>query len=167
MKSRGLAQRVLKIIDIVIKSGAYVGIAVLISMMLLTVSDVFLRYVFNHPIMGGMEITESMLITLSFLAIAYCALEDGNVKMDYLVRRLPLKGHLALEIFGYIFCLALTVSMTCLYIPLAMYMQRVGEMSETLGIPAYPFYLVMFFACLMLSCVLLVKLVKSVHRLVK
>ena len=167
MNLRRLAQRVLKIIRIFIKSGAYVGIAALILMMLVTVSDVFLRYVFNRPILGSIEIVKFLLIIVAFLAIPYCALEDGHVKMDFAVSRLPPRGQTVIEIVGYIFCLVLTITMTCLYIPEAIEMRRVGERSIVLGIPAYPLYLIIFVACLMLSLVLLVNLIKSVARLMK
>ena len=167
MESRGLAQRVLKIINIFIKGGAYVGITVLILMMLVTVSDVFLRYVFNRPILGSIEIVKFSLVIVAFLAIPYCALEDGHVKMDFAVSRLPPRGQTVIEIVGYIFCLVLAITMTCLYIPEAIEMRRVGESSIVLGIPAYPLYLIIFVGCLMLSLVLLVNLIKSVARLMK
>lgn len=162
-----LVQRVQKSINIAVKSGAYVGMTVLVLMMLVTVVDVFLRYAFDSPILGSIEIVEFMLIIVAFLAIPYCALEEGHVKMDFAVSRLPPRGQTAVEIVGYIFCLILSVTMTYLYIPEAIHNLRIGESSQILGIPAFPFYLIIFMGCLMLSLVLLVNLIKAMAKLVK
>jgi TRAP-type C4-dicarboxylate transport system permease small subunit len=161
------AHWVQNIIAVIIKGGAYAGMTVLILMMLITVAEVILRYAFNRPIFGSIEIVSSMLVTVAFLSIAYCALEDGNVNMDYIVSRLPPRGQRAFEITGYILCLALTIPMTCRYLPEVFYAHRIRLSSEVLDIPAFPFYIIIFFSCLMLSLVLLIKLVKSVAGLVK
>jgi TRAP-type C4-dicarboxylate transport system permease small subunit len=155
-----VGHQIVKTINLLIRVGAYLAIVALVSMMLLTVCDVFLRYAFNCPILGGMEITESMMITLAFLAIAYCALEKGNVKMDILVSRLPSRGQVAFDIVGYILCLVLSIPMAWCYLTEAFDIQRLGQVSTILRIPAYPFYLVVFFGCTMLSIVLLIELVK-------
>ncbi len=162
-----LGQQIVKITNLLIRLGAYISAAVLVSMMLLTVCDVFLRYVFNRPILGSIEITQSMLITLAFFAIAYCALIGGNVKMDLLVSNLPPRGQAAFDIAGYVFCLALSIPMTWRFLSEALDMQRLGLASAILGIPNYPFYLVVSVACAMLSIVLLIELVKAVYGMVK
>jgi TRAP-type C4-dicarboxylate transport system permease small subunit len=49
---RDVLARVDKAIHAIGQTMGNIGIAVLVAMMLLTVADVFLRYVFNRPIMG-------------------------------------------------------------------------------------------------------------------
>ncbi len=167
MNVQQLARRAFTSVEVLVKAASYVGIAALLVMMLLTVADVLLRYVFNSPIFGGMEITESLLVTLSFISIAYCSVVDGQVKMEILVGHLPGRAQRAVEAFGYLLLLALMGPMTGLFIPEALYMQRVGEESGLLGIPAYPFYWVAAVCCLLVTLVLLRNLVGALFRLVK
>jgi TRAP-type C4-dicarboxylate transport system permease small subunit len=45
----------------------YLGVGVLTIMMLLTVSDVLLRFVFNRPILGTLELTEYMMVPVVYI----------------------------------------------------------------------------------------------------
>ena len=47
------------------------GVGILMVMMSLTVVDVFLRFVFNKPIVGAYEMSEFMMVILVFFALAY------------------------------------------------------------------------------------------------
>ena len=160
-----VGQQMTNIIRPVIRLGGYVAGVVLAAMMLLTVLDVFLRFVFNRPILGGMEITEYMMGVLSFLAISYCATEGRHVKVDLLVSRLKDKGQAIFAIIGCALSLMLFIPMTLVYIPEAIAVRYYGEQSEVLGIPAFPFYVVVIIGCGLLSIVLIVELVKSIERL--
>lgn len=160
-----LAQQMTNIIKPIIRLGGYVAGVVLAAMMLLTVLDVFLRFVFNRPIRGGMEITEHMMGVLSFLAISYCATEGRHVKVDLLVSRLKDRGQTIFAIIGWALSLVLFIPMTLVYIPEAIDIQSYGEQSEVLNIPAFPFYIVVIIGCGLLSMVLLVELIKSIGRL--
>lgn len=151
----------------VIRIGGYIAAVVLAAMMLLTVLDVFLRYVFNRPILGGMEITEHMMLVLCFLAISYCATEGRHVKVDLLVARLKDRVQTIFAVIVYGLSLVLFIPMTLVYIPEAIVVQRFGEESEVLGIPAFPFYIVVIIGCGLLSIVLLVELIKSIERLLE
>jgi TRAP-type C4-dicarboxylate transport system permease small subunit len=66
-----------------------VGVGVLAMMMLLTASDVILRYVFNRPIVGSYDLTEYMMAILVSFGLAYCAFVKGHVRVDLIVTHLP------------------------------------------------------------------------------
>ncbi len=53
-----------------------------------TVLDVVLRYVFNRPFSGSLEITEFAMSVIVFLGIAYCGWVGGHVAVDILERPL-------------------------------------------------------------------------------
>ena len=55
---------------------------VLAAMMFLTVSDVLLRYFLRRPILGATELTENMMVCLAFLGLAWCAVQEGHLKVD-------------------------------------------------------------------------------------
>lgn len=66
----------------------------------LTCADVIGRYFFNHPIPGALEITESLMVGVVFLSIAYIQSKKGHTKMELLLERLPKKAQVYLAILG-------------------------------------------------------------------
>ena len=52
--------------DLPSKILAYLGAVTLFLMMLLTTADVAGRYILNQPILGGLEITEFMIVSVVF-----------------------------------------------------------------------------------------------------
>jgi TRAP-type C4-dicarboxylate transport system permease small subunit len=76
----------------VTKWAQMVGLVFLALLMFLTAVDVFLRYVFNRPILGSMELTQAfMVISISF-SIGYTAIVKEHVIVDLFVLRLPPRG---------------------------------------------------------------------------
>ena len=61
---------------------------VLVALMAYTVIDVVLRYVFNNPFRGSLEITEFSMALIVFLGVAYCGWLGGHVAVDILERPL-------------------------------------------------------------------------------
>ena len=64
------------------------GGIVLMLLMGYTVLDVVLRYGFNRPFSGSLEITEFAMALIVFLGIAYCGITGGHVAVDILERPL-------------------------------------------------------------------------------
>jgi TRAP-type transport system small permease protein len=58
-------------------------------MMLLTFADVVARYLLNHPIRGGFEMTELTLLVLIFAGLPLVSRADEHVTMDFIDRLLP------------------------------------------------------------------------------
>ena len=67
---------------------ALIGGGVLLVLMGYTVLDVVLRYVFNAPFSGSLELTEFAMSMIVFLGIAYCGWTGGHVAVDILERPL-------------------------------------------------------------------------------
>ena len=68
-----------------------IGIVVIISMMLLIVTDVAGRYFFNRPIVGSIEIVELQNIILSFFALIWCTLNMEHIKVTVFEKYIPAK----------------------------------------------------------------------------
>jgi TRAP-type C4-dicarboxylate transport system permease small subunit len=69
-----------------------IGLVFLALLMFLTAVDVFLRYVFNRPILGSLELTQAwMVISISF-SIGYTAVVKEHVLVDLFVLKLPPRG---------------------------------------------------------------------------
>lgn len=90
------------------------GIASGITTLLITltvVADVVGRAVFNHPIHGATELSELLLVAMVFFGLAAAQQGRQNYAIDIATRHLPKGVQSALEVFGYLFCLAVTVAL--------------------------------------------------------
>lgn len=67
---------------------AYISVAVLLLMVLFVAVDVIGRYLFNKPVLGGMEIQELMMIVIIFLALGITTHDKQHVFVELLVIRL-------------------------------------------------------------------------------
>jgi TRAP-type C4-dicarboxylate transport system permease small subunit len=72
----------------VLRVMAICGGLVLVALMGYTVLDVVLRYGFNRPFSGSLEITEFAMALIVFLGIAHCGWTGGHVAVDILERPL-------------------------------------------------------------------------------
>ena len=144
-----------------------IGIVFLIAMMLLTVTDVFLRYFFNRPVMGSVELTEYIMVVAGFMGIAWCAVGRGHVKVDLIVGRFSPKVQAVVDSITYIFALGVVPLVAWQNFAQARYAKMEHVVSDLLEIPAYPFYIVVGVAYSLLALVLVNLLVESILEAVK
>jgi TRAP-type transport system small permease protein len=67
---------------------AFISVTMLLIMVFFVAVDVFGRYLFNHPILGGMEIQELMMVVIIFLALGITTYDKQHVYVELLVNRL-------------------------------------------------------------------------------
>lgn len=140
----------------------YVGMMILIVMMLLTVADVFMRYIWNRPILGVFELTEYMMVPIVFFGWAWCAKKGGNVKVDLVVIRLGLSAQRALHIVTYVFSVVIVFVIAWQNLLESKEVWSAHKASDMLAVPAYPFYIVLTIGCFLLCLVLLLSLVQLI-----
>lgn len=58
-------------------------------MMLLVVANVLGRYLFNMPLTGALEFTESLLVLIIFLSIGLTQYDGGHIRVSLITGRLP------------------------------------------------------------------------------
>jgi len=84
----------------------------LMGLLLLVSHEVFVRYVLDRPTIFSVEISEYLLVFVSFMSIGWVLREDRHVRMLALVQILPKKVQLALDIvtsiLAILFCGILT-----------------------------------------------------------
>jgi TRAP-type C4-dicarboxylate transport system permease small subunit len=66
-----------------------VAIAVLVGCGALICVDVAMRYVFNHPILGGIEIVEYALVYITFLGASWAVPRGAHIDIDVAVQAMP------------------------------------------------------------------------------
>jgi C4-dicarboxylate transporter DctQ subunit len=65
------------------------AIAVLVGCGVLICIDVALRYVFNRPIVGGIEIVEYALVYITFLGASWAVPRGAHIDIDVCVQAMP------------------------------------------------------------------------------
>ena len=132
------------------------GIAI-IAMMLLTCTDVFLRYFMNAPIAGTFDVTQMLMVIIVFFALGYCGWTGGHVVVDLLkdvfLRRLLVVLSVLVNAVG----AAVMLAITWQAVLTAIDFMRTGETPMTVLIPKYPFILVTGFGALVYAAALLFK----------
>ena len=124
------------------------------AMMLLTVADVVLRWIFNAPIIGTTEITESMMACIAFFAMAWCAAEKSHLKVDLVVDRFPARVQGVFDTLTTLAGLCLVALFAWRSFLEGMAVQELNLISSLIKIPAYPFYYVIAAGCALLCVVM-------------
>jgi TRAP-type C4-dicarboxylate transport system permease small subunit len=77
-------ERLLAVADRVQRAQLWVAVAALVALMLVTVFDVFLRYLFNRPIRGSYDLVETMLLVFVFNGMAAAFFGRRHIVIDLL-----------------------------------------------------------------------------------
>lgn len=127
-------------------------------MMFLTATDVALRYFFNSPISGALELVEFLMAIIVPFSVAYCALEKSHVAVELIVDHFPknVKSicHFCITLPSIAFILLLSWQ-NYLYIA-ETYDSNLT--SAVLHIPAYPFVIPIALGTFVYAVLLLVQM---------
>ena len=93
LKARAAYGRVLSL------CGLIAGVT-LLAVMVLVVANALMRYLFNMPIAGTLELTEGALPIIVFLSLAMTQYEGGHIKVVLLTRRFPQNMQRAAVVFA-------------------------------------------------------------------
>ncbi len=82
-----------------------VSALILFALMFYVTAEIFMRYLFNHPLPGHLELTQLLIAPAVFLALSWVQARRGHVGMDLLYEKLPPRGRAAAD------CLTLTLAL--------------------------------------------------------
>ena len=141
-----------------------IAVVILAIMMLFTVSDVFLRYLFNSPITGSLEITVFLMVCVGCLGLAWTAIKGAHVKVDLVVSKYPPRVQKILDVINYLCVLAV-----CTLIVWRGFIEslvnKYNELSSaSLHVQFYPFYWILtlgYFLLLLVVITLLISLLRK------
>jgi len=136
-----------------------VASAALVGMMLLTCTDVFMRYLFNNPITGTYDLVSLMGAVLASFAMPYTMLKKGHVAVEILIQTLSRGKQLAIETFTHLLGISLFLVLFWRAILLSWDMRAAGEVTPTLLLPFYPILYCMAVCFLVLCLAILVNLI--------
>lgn len=157
----------MKIINSLSRALNIAASGVLAAMMLLTVSDVFLRYFLRRPILGTTELTENMMVCLVFFGLAWCAVQQEHLKVDLVMTHFSPRVQAIVD--GITSCASLIMVALIAWRGFleGMAVQRLHIISSLLKLPAFPFYYVLVVGCAMLCLVMVTHLIQNIDKAVK
>lgn len=144
-----------------------VAMVVVVAMMLLTVSDVFLRYIFKNPVPDSQELTEYLMVCVAFLGMAWVAIKGEHITVSLVVSRLSPRSQAIFDSVTYFLGLGVVVLISWRNFSEAPIVRQIGLDSLLLGVPEYPFYLVLAVGLAILCLVMLIQLIQHVSKAVK
>jgi len=146
----------MKAINFLSRVASYLAVVTVGVMMMLTVTDIFMRYVFARPITGSTEMIEFMMVIL-IVGIVPAAMENRHIRVDILIERLTPKGQAALDAMTLLAGLCLVAIMGWRAFMASLFMISNDVRSPTLDIPIFPFYVIVSvgFVFLMFSMIVL------------
>lgn len=150
-----------------VRGVSVVAASAMIAMMFLTGTDVTLRYIFNSPLPGSMELTEFMMVIVVALGLSYCALQMGHVRVDVVVSRLPKRAQVVMNTIASFVFLGLFILITWQTVPRVKAMIDVQLRSQVMGIPVPPFALVVTAGGAVLCLVLLRDFFDDLYQVLK
>ena len=143
----------------------YIGAAIVMLMVVLTLSDVIMRYVFNSPIIGAKEITEVLLITAVFFTIAHTYNNKGHVHVDVVTGKLGSKSSLIVDfittLLGAVTFIVIVYRLTILTEKFAATGMNTGGAFPILSAP---FSAIMVFGSIMMALLLIRDLLADIVK---
>ncbi|MBW1721475.1 MAG: TRAP transporter small permease [Deltaproteobacteria bacterium] len=139
----------------------------LFIMMMITVTDVFLRKFTSWSVLGSVELTEMMMIMVVFCSLAECQVHDGHIKVDLILKQFSPRVQSIFDIVTQFICFVLFSLMTWAIYRHANNMREWGEVTLDLALPVYPFVYVAVVGCGLLALVLLAKALAALHEVVE
>jgi len=119
---------------------SYLGLAGLLGLMLMVVTEVVSRYIFNGPIPGYIDYMEMMMTVLVFLTLAYCHREGGHIRMEIFMTRV-LKGgrpYASLEVFHSIISLVAFATLAYFMTDKAIEAYVINDIALAVDFPTWP-----------------------------
>lgn len=144
---------------------ATISSVVLALMMVFVFVGAILRYAFNAPIPGGNEVLEMASVALIMLAIPYCTLADGHVRIDLLDGFLPRFGKAFTEVLSITIGTVVLAYLVKSYVSRSLDALEFEDVTNMLAIPLWPFYALVVFGMGLYAIILLVQLINLILKL--
>ena len=101
-----------KILDRILDFFSFLVCAIIVVITSAVCVNVIMRYVFNRPIIGVEEITEQLLLFITFLGTAWLLRKEGHVSVDFVVIKLSPRTQAILGIIGSLFGVLISLALT-------------------------------------------------------
>lgn len=136
-------------------------------MMLLTTADIIGRRLFSHPILGSYELSQYLLVVVTFAAITQCEFFKGHIAIDLLVTKMGERYRNAIASVMYLMFFGMSILLTWRLFVDGIDTWQKAEVSQILKVPKAPFVLLAGLGCALLIWVVLVHLIEYIAGALK
>jgi len=151
------AHRVGHIVRMLAANLARVAVALLAVLVLLTVTDVALRYLFAAPIRGAHEVTQILMLGIVLLSLSYAEAKGAHIRVDVLDNRMSIRLRRSLDVATSILGAAALTAMGWRAGEKCLDALEYGDRSSFLEIPLAPHYGVIAFGIFAYALTLLLR----------
>ena len=151
-----------KLVDALSTCLCWVSALCIVGMMLLTSSDVMLRYL-GYPIKGTYDIVGMLGALVVALPIARTQVLNRHVSMDFMAQRKSRLARGIAQLIAFVLGIAVYALIAWQLIAFARKLQSIGRVSDTMEIPLYPFVYAIAVAFMLTCLVLLVQFYRFVR----
>lgn len=137
------------------------------AMMLLTATDVVLRYIFNRPISGAFELVEYMMAVLIPFSIVYCADQRSHVAVELVLGRFSKRVQNIFDSMTTLITLLFAVLITWENVVYFQETYASQVTSAVLLIPTYPYVAPVFVGIGNFALIMLIDLKGYLSKVVK
>jgi len=133
----------------------------LLFLMLLTVYAVVMRYIFNAPILWALDYGRMGLVVLVFFGLGYCGLTGGHIAVDFIgVFASPRIVQIS-DVIVRSACVVLIGLMAWQGLQQGLDAFEMGEGTNELEIPLFPFFGVVAFGSIIYCFVLIIQVCRA------
>jgi tripartite ATP-independent transporter DctM subunit len=159
MEQKGKLAQLTNSLQTIIKklSGAFyiVAVATIAVMMFICAADTILRYFFNSPILGTIEIIEFLMAALVFLGLAYTSMHKGHINVDVISSRFSPRVQAVFSSITCFLTLGVFAMISWRCFVYAALLKKGNYFSATWHIPIYPFLYVAAVGAIVICLVLI------------
>lgn len=101
-------------------------------LIVIIIADVVMTYLLNAPLKWSLEISEYLLAVIAFLGAAWLLREEGHIRFDMLLVRIPPAPRALLEAAISIVGLLVSFTITCFGVKLVLDLYRRGIVMESI-----------------------------------
>ena len=135
---------------------SWVSGACIVGMMLLTSSDVILRYL-GYPIRGTYDVVGLLGALAVALPIARTQILNRHVSMEFMAQRKSSIARGIAQVITFALGIGSYLLLAWQLAVLAAKLKTIGRVSDTVEIPLFPFVYAIAFGCVLMGLVLLVQ----------
>lgn len=144
-----------------------ISMVVIVLVTLLVVVDVCLRRFFNSPIQGSHDLSSLAFSIIVFLPLAWCAINDGHVELNLVVKRLPKTAQLSIEVIMMFITTGILGLMSWQLLIQGIRLRDMNAETAILGIPMYPFLYLATLGGLMLALAFFIRFLYSLSNTIE
>ena len=164
VKSESLVER---IIAKIVKAIGLVSSVFLFSLMAFIFYDVFCRYFFNSPVLGGTELVELLIALTIGLSFSYGQYLKRHIHVEIFYDMIKGRVKTVLDIIIHLICLGVYVLIGYMALLQADYLKGVSMTSQVLLIPAWPFRMVLAIGCFAYCLAIIRDIIGFVRNLIQ